>query len=139
MSGLDISVRTGDAFIPEDRSWLGDVDGTQATRSITLNPALFTPATHFPNGVLKSGTLIARVTAAGATQGNWGPYTAGASNGLQTPVGVLFNTVRMSAGGPKVGAPLQERGVIRPNRLPANSGLDAAARTAMAAKWIFRD
>lgn len=136
---MDISVYSTGAFIPEDRSWLGDVDGTQATRSITMTPSLFTPATHFPRGVVKSGTLLAQVTAAGATQGLWGPYTPGANNGLQVPKGFLFNATAMRLGGPNVGAPLQERGVVIPARLPVNHGLDGAARTALAAHWIFRD
>lgn len=136
---MDISVRSTGAFIPEDRSWLGDVDGTKVTRTITLAPALFTQALHFPRGVVKSGTVLAQVTAVGATQGLWGPYTPGANNGLQTPKGLLFNATALEVGGPNKAAPLQERGVVIPARLPANHGLDAAARTALAAHWIFRD
>lgn len=80
---MDISVRSVSPLIVEDRSWLGDADGTQATRSITLATSLFTKATHFPLGVLKSGTVLARVTAAGATQRMYGPY-AGRTNEIQT-------------------------------------------------------
>jgi hypothetical protein len=136
---MDISVRSKGVYTPEDRSWLGDVDGTQATRTITLAPSLFTPGTHFPTGWLKSGTVLAQVTAAGATQGLWGPYNAAANNGLQVPKGVLFNTTQLEVGGPNKGAPLQERGVLIPARMPANHGLDAAARTALANRFIFRD
>lgn len=136
---MDISVRELGVFMPEDRSWLGDVDGTQACRPITLTPSLFTPAVHFPQGVLRSGTLLAQVTAAGTTQGLWGPYTPGAANGLQLPRGFLFNSTPLQVGGPNIGAPLQERGFVIPARLPAGHGLDAAARTALAAHWIFRD
>lgn len=139
MSGLDISVRSKSAFIPEDRSWLGDVDGTQATKTITLATSLFTAATHFPNGVLKSGTVLAKVTAVGATQNMYGPYNDALSNGQQVAAGFLFNSVAMETGGPNVAAPLQERGVIKPARLPANNGLDTAARTDLAARFIFRD
>lgn len=79
---MDISVRRTSPLVVEDRSWLADVDGTQATRSITLRTAAFTKATHFPNGVLKSGTVIAQYTS-GAYAGLWGPY-AGSASEVQT-------------------------------------------------------
>ncbi len=79
---MDISVRRTSSLIVEDRSWLGDVDGTQATRSVTLLISLFTKNTHYPNDVLKSGTVIARV-ASGVNEGLWGPY-AGEPTEVQT-------------------------------------------------------
>ncbi len=244
---MDISVRKTSPLIVEDRSWLGDVDGTQATRSITLLLSLFTKNTHYPNGVIKSGTVIAKATA-GANAGYWGPYAGEASEvqtatitggptggtftltyngettaaiaynaaasavqsalvalpnvnagdvtvtgsaggpytitfggglagenvaaitasaagltggstpgvtmatttvgggtattGLDVPVGFLFNTLLVeidSVVPTKVGAPLQERGFIRPAFLPANSGLDANARRVLGNHFIFRD
>lgn len=246
---MDISVRRTSPLVPEDRSWLGDVDGTQATRSVTLAPSLFTPATHFPHGVLKSGTVLARVAAAGPSYGLWGPYagrasevqtvtitggptggtftltvggettagiahnataaaaqsalealpsisagditvigatggpytlafgasmagrnvaavtasgtgltggttpavtvattTAGgstATTGLDVPRGFLFNSLQMVETGmvktANLGAPLLERGFIRPWLLPATSGLDTAARDLLGNHFIFRD
>lgn len=245
---MDISVRDTGPLIVEDRSWLGDVDGTQATKSITLATSLFTKATHYPDGVLKSGTVLAKVTAAGATLGMFGPYAGGtnevqtvtitgsptggtvtlaldgettaaiaynanaaavqaalealsnvdagdvtvtggpgpgtpwvvtfggqyagtnmpqmtasgasltggsspaiavttttaggaaaATAGLEIAKGFLFNSVRMTEGGANLGAPLQERGVIRPWLLPTNHGLDARARGQLRPHFIFRD
>jgi len=136
---MDLSVRRTGPVIVEDRSWLGDVDGTQATRSVTLVTALFTPATHFPDGVLKSGTVLGRVTAAGPTQGMYGPYDPTATDGRETATGFLYNSIPMAAGDANKGAPMQERGFIRPSLLPANHGLDAAARADLAAHFIFRD
>lgn len=244
---MDISVRRTSPLVVEDRSWLGDVDGTQPTRSITLLTSAFTKVTHYPDGVLKSGTVIARFSS-GANVGLWGPYagrtsevqsatvtgaptggtftltlngettaaiafnatadtvraalqalpsisagdvavtgvaggpytvtfggtmaganvaamtasgagltggttpgvtiatvTAGgstATDGLEVPRGFLWNSLQLeidSAVPARVGAPLQERGFIRPQFLPANSGLDAAARQLLAAHFIFRD
>lgn len=139
---MDLSIRKTSGLVVEDRSWLGDVDGTQATRSITLVVASFTKATHFPNGVLKSGTVIGRYTS-GANNGLWGLYDNAATDGRQTAVGFLFNSLELidAAGNQsvKVGAPLQERGFIKPWLLPANSGLDSAARVDLAAKFTFRD
>jgi hypothetical protein len=243
---MDISVRKTDSLVVEDRSWLGDVDGTQATRSITLRTAAFTANTHYPNGVLKSGTVLARYES-GTYAGLWGPYAGQASegqtvtitgtptggtftltlngettagiaynataaavedalealpslsgddvtvtggpgpgtpyvvtfggalagtnvaqmtasaasltggtspavavttttagggtavDGLDVPRGFLFNSIQMAVGDANKGAPLQERGFIRPRYLPANSGLDANARRALGNHFLFRD
>jgi hypothetical protein len=248
---MDISVRRTSSLLVEDRSWLGDVDGTQATRSITLRAAAFTKNTHYPNGVLKSGTVLARYTS-GAYAGLWGPYAGQASEGQtvtitgtptggtftltysgETTAGIAYNAAAAAVqsalealpsisagdvtvtGGPgpgtpyvvtfggnlaganvaqmtasaggltggtspavavttstpgggtavdgldvprgflwnsiefvyadgatatgNIGAPLQERGFIRPAFLPANSGLDANARRVLGNHFIFRD
>jgi hypothetical protein len=240
---MDLSVRKTSALVVEDRSWLGDVDGTQATRSVTLRTAAFTKATHFPLGVLMSGTVLARYTS-GAYAGLYGPYAGEASevqtatitggpsggtftltlsgettaaiaynataaavqsalealpsvqagdvtvtgsaggpytltfggnyaganvpavtatpsltggstpgvtmatptpgggtatDGLDVPRGFLWNSIAMAEGDGNKGAPMQERGFIRPSNLPANSGLDAAARQALGNHFIFRD
>lgn len=91
---MDIAVRRTSPIIVEDRSWLGDVDGTQATRSITLLVAAFTKNTHYPNGLLKSGTVISQYTS-GANVGLWGPYAGQASEAQSvtitgTPTGGTF-------------------------------------------------
>lgn len=139
---MDLSIRRTSPLIVEDRSWLGDVDGTQATRSITLVVASFDEATHFPAGVIKSGMVIGRYTS-GPNNELWGRYDNAATDGRQTAVGFLWNTLQVvDAHGNRsvrVGAPLQERGFIKPRNLPANHGLDAAARADLAAHFIFRD
>lgn len=244
---MDISVRRTSPLIVEDRSWLGDVDGTQACRPVTLRVAAFTENTHYPDGILKSGTILAEYTS-GTYQGLWGPYagtptevqtatitgsptggsftltysgettaaiaynaaasavqsallaltnlspgdvtvtgsaggpytltfggnlsgqnvaaltasgagltggstpgvtmattTAGGgtgTDGLDVPRGFLFNSMQIVYGDGSVatqlGAPLQERGFIRPAYLPANSGLDSNARRVLGNHFIFR-
>lgn len=136
---MDISVRRDGSSSVEDRRWLGDVDGTQATRSVTLVTALFDRTRHFPQGFVKSGTVLGQITADGETEGMWGPYDPAATDGRQTAKAFLFNTIVMAVGDGNKGAPAQERGFIRPKFLPANSGLDAAAREDLAAHFIFRD
>lgn len=235
---MDISVRTEGPYTVEDRSWLGSAHGTTATRSIVIDPALFTKATHFPAGYLKSGTWLAQ-----HDDGRWGPYggrtsevqtatitggptggtwtltvngettagiaynataavvqdalqalpgistgditvtgatpvytltfggeyagdnvaavtasgasltggstpgvtittaTAGGATvttGLDRARGVLFDSVRMAEGGAKLMVPLQEHGMIVVSNLPANHGLDAAAREDLRGQFIFR-
>lgn len=243
---MDLSVRKTSPLVVEDRSWLGDVDGTQATRSITLLASAFTKNLHYPNGVLMSGTVLARFES-GANKGLYGPYagrasevqtatitggptggtftltfngettaaiaynatadavrsalealpsvqagdvtvtgnaggpytisfggsyagtnvsavtatasltggstpgvtmatpTAGggtATDGLDVPRGFLWNSIQFEVNGAvpaRFGAPLQERGFIKPWLLPPNSGLDLAARRALENHFIFRD
>jgi hypothetical protein len=225
---MDISVRTEGPWTAEDRSWLASRDGTEVTRSITLDTSAFTAGTHYPNGYVPSGMVLAKLandlygpyggnvsevqtaTITGAPTGGTftltlegettaaiaynataaavqtaleglsnlapgdvtvtgaagGPYTitfggaragadvpqmtasgAGLTGGTSPAVGVatttaggatvagagtaegfLFSNERMRAGGPDVGAALHWRGVIKVSNLPANSGLDAAAR-----------
>lgn len=132
---MDISVRTTGPFGVEDRSWLGSAHGTTATRTITLDPAAFTAGTHFPKGYVPSGTVLARISATGL----YGPYANGGAGGLEVAKGHLFNSTPMRTGGPKVGAPLLEHGVVNVSNLPANHGLDTAARADMAGSIIYRD
>lgn len=132
---MDLSVRLQGPYVAEDHSWLASSHGTEATKTITLDPALFTAATHFPNGYLKSGTVLGEVT---ATPGVYGPYNDAATDGRQTAGGFLFATVPMKTGGPKLGAALMEHGAVKTSNLPANHGLDTAGRTDLAGRVIFR-
>lgn len=130
---MDISVRTVE-FGVEDRSWLGSAHGTEATRTITLDTSAFTAGTHYPDGYIPSGTVLARITATGL----YGPYTNGGGGGLGAPAGFLFNSTTVTAGGADVGAPLMEHGMVIQSKLPTNSGLDGAAVTALAGRIVVR-
>jgi len=121
---MDLAIERTTVTGLEDRSWLGSHHGTDSTQSCTLDASLFTPATHYPNGEIRSGTVLGRVTATKM----YGPYDNTATDGRQTAVGFLFNTVRVRSATARIGAPIQEHGRIRVSRLPANNGLDAAAR-----------
>jgi hypothetical protein len=86
---MDISLRR-EAWTVEDRSWLGSRDGTEFTESITLDTSAFTQGTHYPNGYIPSGTVLAKLAS-----GLYGPYAA-ASAEVQsvsitgTPTGGTF-------------------------------------------------
>lgn len=121
---MDLTIETTTVTGLEDRSWLGSAHGTDSTQSDTLDAALFTAATHYPNGEIRSGTVLGRVTATGLL----GPYADGALDGRGTAVGLLFNTVRVRAANARIGVPVLEHGRVRVANLPANHGLDAAAR-----------
>jgi hypothetical protein len=136
---VDLTVRAEGPFVAEDRSWLGSAHGTTATRSITLDTSKFDPEDHYPDGFIKSGTVLGRVTA----DGDYGPYAPAATDGREVAAGFLFNSITLlshGAGTPAatVGAPLLETGIIREDRLPTNHGLDAAARTDLAGQFVFR-
>lgn len=70
---MDISVTT-EAWSVEDMSWLGSREGTEHSRSITLDTSAFTAGTHYPNGYVPSGTILVPL-------GNnmYGPYGGNAS------------------------------------------------------------
>ena len=125
---MDITVRS-EAFGVEDRSWLGSAHGTEATRTITLDVSAFTAGTHYPDGYIPSGTVVARNDSSGMYE----PY-----DGDNTAAGFLFNSVAVTAGGADVGAPLFEHGMVIEDRLPENSGFDAGAATDMAGRIVVR-
>ncbi len=74
---MDISLTT-EAFTVEDRSWLASRDGTDVTLTITLDTSTFTAGTHYPNGYVPSGTVLAKLS-----NGLYGPY-CGATTEVQT-------------------------------------------------------
>lgn len=130
---MDITLQPTETYTAEDRSWLASRHGTDVTQTITLDTSAFTANTHYPNGYVPSGTVLGRITATGL----YGPYNNGASDGTEVAAGFLYSATKMRSGGPDVGAPLLWHGAIDSSHLPANSGLDSAARTDLAAKfWI---
>jgi hypothetical protein len=58
---MDLAVRSEGPWLPEDRSWLGSAHGTTATRTITLDVSAFTAGTHYPNGYIPSGMVLAHL------------------------------------------------------------------------------
>jgi len=66
---MDLAVRSEGPWLPEDRSWLGSAHGTTATRTVTLHVPAFTANTHYPNGFIPSGLVLADLG-----DGTFGPY-----------------------------------------------------------------
>jgi hypothetical protein len=138
MGGMDISLQPVETWTADNRDWLGSADGTEFTQTITLDPALFTASIHFPNGYVPSGVVLGL----NSTTGFYGPYDDAASDGRQTARGFLFSNCKMRTGGPKIGAAIHWRGVIRASRLPlattVTGGLDANGKTDLATKFWIR-
>jgi hypothetical protein len=137
---MDISVRATGDFVGEDRSWLASQDGTQFLKNGVLALPLFTKATHYPNGVIRSGTWVVKATS-GTHAGKYGPFDAAATDGRQTAANAfpLFNTTSVD---PKssavyVGCPLQRRGYIREANRPPTSGVTSGLKTALAGRFSF--
>jgi hypothetical protein len=75
---MDTAVRT-EVIGAGDQSWLGSHHGTNACRTITIDKATLVAETHYPDGYLKSGLPLGKITASG----KYGPY-GGRANEVQT-------------------------------------------------------
>ena len=105
----ELSVTTT-AYQVEKRSWLLSQSGQNPGENpgITIDAALFTAATHFPNGYLPSGTVL---SPAG------GPYS-----GTGASAGLLHSSVRIPTPTAKVGAACVVHGFVATGKLPFSSG-----------------
>lgn len=128
---MDLTLRSI-SFSQDRRDWLGSQHGTDAPRSISLDVSKFTSGTHYPDGYLKSGIPLGKITASGL----YGPYDDAASDGRQTCVGLLFTGVevvnRRGQVSSKVGGSMLLHGFIVTSKLPvtldANGLADIASR-----------
>lgn len=127
MTSLDARVTN---FQAEDRSWLRGPHGTDpgSNPTVTLLTALFSKATHYPNGFIPSGIVLGKVTATGV----YGPYDSTAEDGREVAAGLLFGSLTVR--GDRVASGMVEHGFVTAARLPIATGagaLDAAAREAL--------
>lgn len=87
----DISVSTT-SYQVDNRSWLVSSHGTEYTPSATFDVSAFTEATHFPNGYLLSGIVVAKLTSGG----KYVPYVDAGSGGAGTAAGIIFSAVKVT-------------------------------------------
>jgi hypothetical protein len=127
---MDLAIVT-EEYGNGDLSWIAEWARTYPGRSVTLDGDLF-PAEDFPGGVVLSGTVLAPVTATGL----YGPYDAAAGDGRGTAAGHLLHD-RVVVAGHNHGAALIWTGRIFAGNLPAGAGLDADARTDLAAHILY--
>jgi hypothetical protein len=108
----------------EDRSW--DLTPPHREmrdpRGLALDPTLFDATTHYPNGYIPSGTIVAIKT----TGGKVGPYLDSLSNGQQTAIGVLVHSVQVKKpdGTLKgfIGVAVMVAGMVKKSNLPFTVG-----------------
>ena len=130
---MDLSVRE-EVFGSENRAWLGSQHGTDSNRSITLDVSTFTGATHYPDGFIPSGVVVGEITASGL----FGPYDDTAVDGRAIAAGHRCTSIPGRARAPNLGAPLLDHGAVVESKLPADHGLDEAAKTDLAGQIRYR-
>lgn len=119
-------------FTPaEDQTWLASGDGTAWTESITLDTSAF-GTTPFPGHLVKSGTVLGKITASG----KWGPYQSDASDGREIPIGFLFTTKDLTndnqvAAGADASGALLTRGKIVAAKVPQGTGASSTTPGAL--------
>lgn len=102
----------------DDQRWLGSAHGTSSARSVTLDAALFTAGTHYPNGYLPSGTVLAQNT----STLRYGPYVTGGGTGSGTAAGVLLTPVKVNSGTSTPAGAMIQHGRVVTAYLPFQSG-----------------
>jgi hypothetical protein len=97
-----------ETFGPGDQSWLGSTHGIRESRTVIIDISTFTPATHYPDGFIKSGFPIAIVGGVGV------PYdiTPGTVAGAGILAGHLLTDQRVY-GTADFGAPLLDHGRVK--------------------------
>ncbi len=124
--GLNLPIRTEVFSASEDQRWLGSAHGTNSADPITLDGDAFLAT--FPTGVVPSGVVLGKITATGLYR----PYIDGNVDGTNVAAGHLFTTTDLggttAAAVDKVGAALYWHGEVVEASLPANHGLNAAAK-----------
>lgn len=116
------------SYALDDLSWLASQHGVEAAESITLLKSAFTSGTHYPDGFLKSGIPLGKITASG----KYGPYNDAASDGTEVLVGFLYGGVDASSTSANLGGAMLTHCKIRESRLPiavnSNGKADVAGR-----------
>lgn len=133
---MDLTLHT-DTFTQDERDWLGSAHGTDRLRTVSLDVTAFNAGTHYPNGYLNSGIVLAKST----VSGKYVPYANAGANGAGTPVGILFTQTRViplgtTTASATVQAPLFHHGDVVQAKLPSNSGIDAGGITTLAAAGL---
>jgi hypothetical protein len=124
-----------ESFSQDKRDWLGHEHGTDLAVSVTLDVSTFTAGTHYPDGYIKSGIPLGKIT----TSGKYGLYDDTKTDGRQTCVGFLFTsaevvTRRGATLSSAVGSMLLHC-VIKESKLPV--AVDAAGKVDLASRVIF--
>jgi hypothetical protein len=114
----------------EDLSWKASGFGDEYHPGVTLDVSKFTAGTHFPNGYIPSGTVLAKVTASGL----YGPYNNALSDGTEVARGLLIASCRVTqangVNATRVSSGLLIRGDVIEARLPFSGATAGAIDTA---------
>jgi len=86
---MDLQV-TSRTLTTRDHSWLATRAGIENALPGTIVLSGATKATHYPDGYIKPGTLLARYTS-GGNSGLLAPFVNDGTAGLNTAVGIAFD------------------------------------------------
>lgn len=129
---MDLTLRSIN-FSQDRKDWLGSQHGTDAPRSVTLDVSTFTQATHYPDGYIKSGLPLGKITATG----KYGLYDNTKSNGQEVCAGLLATGVEVinhrGQASTTVGGSMLVHGFVVLSKLPA-PGLDTAGQADVASR-----
>lgn len=120
-----------EAYGSDDQSWIDSRAGLNNGKSCTIDLASFTKATHYPDGFLKSGLPLAKITA----NGHVGLYDNAATDGRGTLWAVLLSGVEVADGATSVVGAALLTGRIKAVNLPV--AIDAAGQGDVAGRLIF--
>ncbi len=97
-----------------DMSWLDSTHGIRNSRTGIIDISAFTPATHYPDGFIPSGTPVALVS------GLYVPYdiTIGTTTGAGVLAGHLL-TDQQVVGTADFGAPIYDHGRVNASKVAA--------------------
>lgn len=123
---MDLNVRT-ETFGAGNLSWLGSKRGTNECRTITIKRSALTKNTHYPDGTLKSGFALAKISDSGKEK--YVPYNSAEDDGTEVLAGFLFTDQQVRDTGGDIVAPLLDAGRIKLAKLPATSPTVAATAT----------
>ena len=115
-----------------DQSWLGSTHGIGNSRTETIDISAFTPATHYPNGYIPSGTPVAIVAGLAV------PYdvTAGTTAGAGVLAGFVLTDQRV-VGATDFGAPVLDHGRVVVAKVPfANFAKPLTAKDATTVVFV---
>lgn len=130
---MDLALQS-EKFLQGDQTWLGSEHGTTNARSVTIVTSSLTPATHFKDGFIPSGTPLAQYTS-GANAGKYTVYASGGANGAGTLVGFLLDSVPVRNASRDVVGALLDHGRIVLAKLPIT--VDSAGQSAVAGRLWF--
>jgi hypothetical protein len=123
---------TTESFGSGNMSWLGSAHAINSARTAMLDISAFTPATHYPDGYIRSGTPVARVGDALV------PYDA--TEGTVTAAGILAGFVltdQKVVGTEDFAVPLFDHGRVKVANLPITFVKPAAAAKLSATTIVF--
>lgn len=127
-----------ESFTSGDQSWLGSTHAIYNARTVTVNVAAFTKATHYPEGFLPSGTPVALVGGLAV------PYDK--TEATVTAAGILAGFLRDDmpvddaaylTGSRDVAAAMVDHGRIKSDRVPHGFVTPVAAAKRAGALFNF--